>query len=448
MSGGEVAGHEVLVLGAGLAGLGCALELRAARVFEAAAAVGGHVAGHALGGVDFDQGAHISHSRDLEFHARVGMGTRDDVIEQIGRTANYDRGRWFDYPIQNHLHQLPEDIRIAALTDFVRAQMTAVDRGAADYAHWCASQYGEYLARNYYSRYTAKYWRVGMEELGVDWLGGRLLPAQVDRVIHGAIAKQVETQTVFASFRYPRTGGFFGLFAPSFRKIAVNLGERAVAVDAAARKVTFASGRSEHYEILASSIPMPDLVAMIASAPSSVRQAAMLLKWTKLWCVNMIIDRPEATPYHWFYVYDEDVPASRVSIPTNLTGGGQSFTALQAEVYRHCDEPDCDQGVVDDTVEKICRVLRLPASAVRMVACVPVRYAYVIPDHNRKRASEHVAGWLKSQGIEPMGLYGNWKFIWSDAAMASGVETARHIREKLSKKPGGVHYYAGAACLQ
>ena len=367
----------------------------------------GMLAGYVLGGVDFDQGAHISHSRDLEFHASVGIGTRDDVIEQIGRTANYDRGKWFDYPVQNHLHQLPEDIRIAAPTDFVRAQMTAVDRGAADYAHWCASQYGEYLTRNYYSRYTAKYWRVAMEELGVDWLGGRLLPAQVDRVIHGAIAKQVETQTVFASFRYPRTGGFFGLFAPSFRKIAVNLGEKAVAVDAAARKVTFASGRSEHYEILASSIPMPDLVAMIASAPSSVRQAAMLLKWTKLWCVNMIIDRPEATPYHWFYVYDEDIPASRVSIPTNLTGGGQSFTALQAEVYRHCDEPDCDQSVVDDTVEKICRDpaaagLRGPHAELRRAGPPCLCDSRITLASALSRARCRLAEVVKC--IEPMGL--------------------------------------------
>jgi protoporphyrinogen oxidase len=427
----DISNDGVLILGAGLSGLGCALELPDSRVFDAATTVGGHVATHTLGEVEFDNGAHICHSRDTAFLSSLGIGTRTDIVEQVGRVANYDRNNWFDYPVQNNLFQLPKDSRIAALTDFVRAQVANHDASIDDYERWCLSQYGEYLTRNFYARYTAKYWRVGMDEMGTDWLSGRLLPSEVDRVIHGAFAKQVETQPVFVNFRYPRVGGFFSLFAPQFSKITVATGERAVRVDTEARKVTFASGRSEYYEFLASSIPMPELVAMIPSAPDSVRRAAALLRWTKLLCVNMIFDRPDVTPYHWFYIYDEDVPAARVSIPTSLMGGGQVFTALQAEIFRRSDEPDCDQGIVDRTVEKICYILGLPISAVLMTASVRVPYAYVIPDHHRASASDHVREWLQANGMEPMGLYGNWKFIWSDAAMASGRAAAQKIRAKL-----------------
>ena len=45
--------ESVIVLGAGLAGLGCARELPGCRVFEAAAEVGGHAASHPLGGAWF-----------------------------------------------------------------------------------------------------------------------------------------------------------------------------------------------------------------------------------------------------------------------------------------------------------------------------------------------------------------------------------------------------------
>ena len=45
---------EVIILGAGLAGLGCARTLEGARIYEAAKHPGGHAFSHAVDGVFFD----------------------------------------------------------------------------------------------------------------------------------------------------------------------------------------------------------------------------------------------------------------------------------------------------------------------------------------------------------------------------------------------------------
>ena len=56
--------RNVIVLGAGLAGLGFARHCPGCRVFEAEAAPGGHARSHEFAGAWFDQGAHICHSQD------------------------------------------------------------------------------------------------------------------------------------------------------------------------------------------------------------------------------------------------------------------------------------------------------------------------------------------------------------------------------------------------
>jgi protoporphyrinogen oxidase len=147
-----VGAEGVLVLGAGLAGLGCARALPGARVFEAQSHPGGQAWSHAHGGAWFDEGAHISHSRDAEF---VRMITRGLEVHEIAasRVRNHWHGAWITYPVQNHLHELPAAARTRALADFVEAQAQG---GAtpADYEQWCLAQYGRYLTEHFYREYT------------------------------------------------------------------------------------------------------------------------------------------------------------------------------------------------------------------------------------------------------------------------------------------------------
>jgi protoporphyrinogen oxidase len=128
----------VIVLGAGLAGLGCALELPGCRVYEAAAHPGGHAYSHPLGGVHFDQGAHISHTRDEAFRRLITetAGEVAEIAPSIVRNAW--RGGWLTYPVQNHLRELPIEDRARALTDLVSAHM---ERGTTpqDYLAWWRS---------------------------------------------------------------------------------------------------------------------------------------------------------------------------------------------------------------------------------------------------------------------------------------------------------------------
>ena len=420
--------RNVIVLGAGLAGLGFARNHPGCRVFEAEAEPGGYARSHEFGGAWFDQGAHICHSQDEGWLKLVGASTpMREMTKSV--VLNHKAGRWFAYPVQNHLADLPAADRDAALRDFLAAQEKCRGQVPKNYEEWCRFQYGDFLLEHFYRLYTAKYWHVPMAELATDWLGGRLLPSQVENIVAGARGHREETQAVFRTFRYPRRGGFFGMLAHLADGVDVRLNKRAVRVDAARRRVAFADGAEEEFDALVSTIPLPQLAAMVPDAPGDVREAAAKLRALRHFCVNVVVDRERVSDANWFYVYDPDIAISRVSFPFSLSGEESGRVAIQAEVFAPGEARPDEEGVRDQAVADLGRLLKFSAREVAAAEICAYSASYVVSDLNRAAAVAHVREWLRGRGIETAGLFGDWSYIWSDRAYAGG----RALAEKLEK---------------
>lgn len=418
--------RTVIVLGAGLAGLGFARHYPGARVFEAEAAPGGHARSHEFAGAWFDRGAHICHSQDKAWLDLVGATT--PLHEMTKSTVlNHKAGRWFAYPVQNHLFDLPQADREAALADFLAAQDNYRGREPQNYEEWCRFQYGDFLVENFYRLYTKKYWHVPMSELATDWLGGRLLPSQVANIVAGAAGHQEEKQAVFRTFRYPKRGGFFAMHERLADGVDLRLNKRAVRVDAEKRIVSFADGTEEAYDALASTIPLPQLAAMVSTAPDDVRAAAGKLRALRQYCVNFVVDRVELSPANWFYIYDPDIAVSRVSFPFSLSGEEAERTAVQAEIFLPGDARPDEETLRDQAVADMGRLLKFEAADVVAADIRSYPHSYVVSDLNRAPAVALVRDWLRGQGIHTAGLFGAWHYVWSDRAYASGQALAQEM---------------------
>ena len=222
------------------------------------------------------------------------------------------------YPVQNNLRDIPFLKRIGFLKDIVKAQITNPFPNPQNYLEWCLGQYGNSLTDTFYKKYTNKYWRTPMTQLSTDWLSGRLLPSQFLKIILNSFIKKRDRQAVFSSFRYPKSYGFFGFFKDKYEGLSIQYNHKVTEIDWQKKTIVFENGRTAAYEHCVSSMPVTELIQCIKDVPQSVRHAASLLKATQLLCVNIVVNRPQLTPKHWFYIYDQDIPASRVSIPTNL----------------------------------------------------------------------------------------------------------------------------------
>jgi hypothetical protein len=110
------------------------------------------------------------------------------------------------------------------------------------------------------------------------------------------------------------------------------------------------------------------------------------------------------------------------------TAASEGKTVLQAEVFRRMDEPMPVEELAEKAVRGLARVLGFdPVADVVSVHPVPIRRSYVVSDLRRATAVSIIVPWLREQGIHTMGLFGTWKYIWSDVAFRSGEQTADSI---------------------
>ncbi len=419
----------MVILGAGLTGLGAATQLPGVVVYEAKDHPGGHVYSHRQSGLYFDEGAHICHAKDPAWLEKLYQNAGRVVRVEQSRVANYWHGHWVTYPVQNHLRDLPVEHRIRALTEIVAAQAVP-ERTPKNYEEWCRYQYGPFLTERFYREYTNKYWRTPMADMDTDWLAGRLLPSQVDRIVHGAIAPLDEKQSVFSSFHYPEQGGFFAFFEKFCQAVPVRLGMKVVEIDPDQRCLRFANGEKAVYGKLISTIPLNGLIRALPSVPDAIRRDADSLRHTQLIGINLVVRKPNLVPYHWFYIYDAEVEVSRVKVLSNVIPGGlpEGVTVLQTEIFRRDDETFDVEALKRGAVLDLARLLGFdPVRDVISVDHVVVSHAYTIPTLGRQAAVDRIVGWLDTKQIETAGLYGRWKYIWSDQAFQAGVEAGGRI---------------------
>lgn len=426
-----------LILGGGLTGLGCAKYLPDSVIFEAKDHPGGHVYSHEQGGLFFDEGAHICHAKEEDWLRQLYANAGEVVHMNQSFVSNWWHGHWVTYPVQNHLRDLPVELRIRALSEIVTAQMTAANARPANYDEWCRAQYGEFLTDQFYREYTEKYWRTTMAEMDIDWLAGRLLPSQLERIVHGAIAPLDEKQSVFSTFHYPVNGGFFAFFERFYDAVDIRCGFRAVEVNPVEKTVLFENGERFSYSRLVHTGPLNDLVNNLRgiAVPDRVREAAGELRHTQLIGINIVVKRNLDIPHHWFYIYDADIDVSRVKVMSNLIPESMPSgrTVLQTEVFRRDDETFDIEVLRNKAVEDMGRILGFdPDADVESVSTLHASHAYPIPMLGRAQAVDDITSWLETQGIYSAGLCGRWKYVWSNQAYAAGREVAGKVNDGIS----------------
>jgi protoporphyrinogen oxidase len=233
-------------------------------------------------------------------------------------------------------------------------------------------------------------------------------------------------------FRYPRQGGFGAFMKRLADGAPVVYSHDVTEVDVVAKRIRCANGEEAGYDTLVSSLPLPELIRRIPQTPLDVRQAADRLSCSSVVLVSLGVDRADLSPFHWFYIYDEDIPFARVNLPHNVapTCAPEGCGGIQAEIYFSRYKPlwASIEELTEQTIAGLTRigVLRPDDTILARDARI-IRYANVIFDHDRRPALDVVHGFLKDQNIHYCGRYGEWAYFWTDDAILSG----KHVAERI-----------------
>jgi protoporphyrinogen oxidase len=127
-------------------------------------------------------------------------------------------------------------------------------------------------------------------------------------------------------------------------------------------------------------------------------------------------------PYLWWYVYDEDILTARVHSPSMKSpdNAPEGCSSLQMEVY--CQEGRyTERQLLGGTVDKLVQLGIIHQEDILFTHIGFEKYANVIFTQPVYEARKTVRDWLKSVGIETIGRFGEWDYLWSDQALMSGL---------------------------
>jgi protoporphyrinogen oxidase len=428
---------SIAILGSGMAGLGAAYRLKqegvSAVVYDMKDHYGGHTASYVdASGFVFDEGPHISFTKDARIKQLFAdnVGGEYEVIH--ANVNNYWKGSWIKHPAQVNLHGLPTDFVVRMLTGMIEAQYTE-SAPARNYEEWLVASFGRPFAETFPMQYGRKYHTTEAANMSTDWLGPRLYKPSLEEVLAGALSGATSDVHYISEFRYPTRGGFVSFLRPFLNEVDLRLGHRLVHLDPRSRMLRFANGVETRFESVISSIPLPELIRIVDGPPPEVVEAAERLACSTCVIVNVGVDRPDISDWHWTYFYDDDFCFSRISFPHMLSPNNAppGHGSIQCELYfsskykpLDCAPEACIPRAIADL--KRCGLVR-ETDRVVFTSVLVANYANVIFDLERADALRIVHGYLDEIGVRYCGRYGEWGYQWTDEAFKSGESAAQRV---------------------
>lgn len=430
---------KVAILGAGISAFGAANRLKTERadvvLYDKNAFHGGHtVSLKYKEGFSFDIGPHVSFTSDTRIQEMLAENVGGDFDTHDYKFSNYWKGHWLGHPAQTNLYGLPPEVVVNVITDFVEQSGKHVD--IKNYEDWLLVAYGRTFAEQFPGRYTFKYHTTEARNLTTDWMGPRMYRPKLDEMLHGALSPVTPNVHYIQKFRYPRQGGFVSYLSKWAAETKMELSHQVVRIDPKARQVSFKNGRTVDYDAVVSSIPLPELVKLIAGIPSDVVAAAERLACSACVLVNIGVGRDDFASTHISYFYDLDVIFPRTSYPHMMakSNAPPGCGSIQVEIYFSPKyrpftgtAADYIQPALRDLIR--CGVLR-DDDKILLQDAVYVPYANIIFDHDRTAALKTVHGYLDEVGIQYCGRYGAWGYYWTDDSIKSGELAAEQALER------------------
>lgn len=432
--------HPLVIVGAGLAGLACALHVgRPVVLLEREAEVGGVARTFVRNGFYFDTTGHWLHFADPETEGLVRRLLGDDLVRIRRRAAVYSQGVGTAYPFQANTFGRPAEVVAECVLGYFRAREAAA-RGAhpppATFEDFIRQRLGDGIARHFMIPYNTKLWTVPPAAMDHAWCA-RFVPTPTpEEVVRGALSPAGAGHGLGynATFSYPRTGGI-GRLAEALRRAGraeVRTGFAVMRVDWRRRVLEARGGARLGYRTLVSTMPLPDLVAALVDPPDAVRDAARSLRAASVtyWDVGFTRPNPPGDA-HWTYFPDPDVPFYRVGAPSAVLAGlaPPGCRSLYVEVSHPRGAP------VPATDEEVLQALRRVGLAAEneepaVMARTTLDCAYVIMDRGYGAARARLLAWLESERILSVGRYGAWVYDSMEGAIQQGQRAAARVAER------------------
>jgi protoporphyrinogen oxidase len=448
--------HEVVVIGAGPAGLTAAFQLHkhgvASTILEADDMVGGISRTAQRDGWRFDIGGHrfftkVKQVDDL-WHEIL---PQEEFLMRPRKSRIFYKGKYLDYPLR--AFNALRNVGVLEATGYVFSYAWARVRPPKDqtnYEGWLVARFGWRLYRALFKTYTEKLWGVPVSEMPADWAAQRVKGLSLGNAIVNAVLpkrNQKDITSLIEEFQYPKYGP--GQMWEVCRDKVVEQGSKVV-METSVTKVRHEGGRAvsvtaEHKgggtteypctEVI-SSMPMSHLLkAMDPPVPAEVQAACDGLRYRDYMIVALVL--PESSidfDDNWIYIHDPSVRTMRIqnfgSWSPYMVKEGFNTLGLEYTVWEGDDEWNmADEDLVQRAKEELETLGLAHISEIREGYVVRQPKAYPIYDDHYRANVDVLRGWLaeNTPNVHPVGRNGMFRYNNQDHSMFTAMLTVENI---------------------
>jgi protoporphyrinogen oxidase len=428
---------DVLVLGAGLAGVSAALALGGGyRLVERESRPGGLCRTDVRDGFAHDVTGHWLHLRDPDVLALAHEVLPGGWLTVQRRAAIRSSGVFTRYPYQVNTQGLPPEVVAENVLGFIGAHLgeggrELRERVPRNFAEFVLRHLGAGIARNFMFPYNEKLWTVPAQELTIEWMGRFVPRPTLEQVVRGALGLEGDAEGYNATFLYPREGGIETFVRALVARLprAPECGVRPVSIDPIRKVALLSTGEEVRYRAVISSVPLPEMVSLVGGAPPPVVEAARLLRAATVTYVNVAARDVGAPPWHWVYVPERTLRPYRVgsasaAVPSLGRPGFRSFY-VEMSGREAVPPAEAEAAALEALLE--LGMIGSPAD-VRFTEVRTIPQAYVIHDRAYGPARDAVRQWLAGLDVLVAGRSGNWEYSSMEDALLGGRQAARQLK--------------------
>lgn len=414
-----------VILGAGISGISASYHLNQKAieniVFEKDNDWGGLCGNFMIEGFRFDKAIHLSFTKDENVKELFSKSC--EYITHKPLAYNYYKDTWLKHPAQNNLEPLKLDEKIEIISDFV--ENTNKKDNILNYEEWLKAQYGNYFSDNFPIPYTRKYWTLEAKDLSTRWVGNRMYQPNIKEVLKGAFETKTPNTYYANEMRYPVKGGYKSFLNYMKKDCDIRVNKKVIHIDTLEKIVYFEDSTNQRFDQLISSIPLPEYSSLIKDIPDNVKIACENLKYTSVSLVSIGLNKVNIPKHLWFYIYDENILASRcyspsIKSPDNVPDGSSS---LQFEIYFSKDKPLnlSNDELIEHVIQTSEEMKVFSKENILIKDCRVLEYGNVIFYHGMEDDRKIVLEFLEKNKIKTIGRFGKWEYLWSDQSLLSGI---------------------------
>jgi protoporphyrinogen oxidase len=451
---------EILILGAGPAGLACAMELsrkgRRTMVVERDEQIGGLAKTLTFREGDqvflTDIGPHRFFSKNKYLYDFI-----EDLLHEEWRkvprlTRQFIDGKYYNYPVsfQQVVRNLGfwRSCRIACDYLLARVRYGLLRKPLRTFEDYVVANFGRALAEFSMINYTEKIWGIPVSEIHPDWAKQRISGLNLWSVFKNAIGLGggKGPKSLVDEFYYPQfgTGRIYEQIAAHLRADGTRIWTRSepVKVHHDGRRITAVDVRTPDGLVtvrprsLVESVPLTHFLTLLdPPPPPAVLEAARSLRWRAQVYLFLTLDKEKVTDDNWIYFPSKDIPFGRTSEMKNFSKDmcPPGKTSFFVEFFAFETDPIWSmtkEQVLDLALPYFERWGFFTRQDVRQSYLLKRQHVYPVYDAGYKARLGVIQSWLDQiENLVYIGRPGRFRYTNQDHSLEMGIIASRILLE-------------------